>query len=158
MKTLSARSAIRDSRYGIRDLSFLILHSSFLILILFSCSPAKRLERLVSRHPELRHPDTLIVRDTLITPSVRADTTLHLEQLYDTVILEKERLQVKLLRISDTLYVEGNCLPDTIYYEKQIPVERINLVREPLLWRTLKPLFWILAAGVLLMLLIKVAR
>jgi len=155
MKTLSARSAIRDSRYGIRDLSFLILHSSFLILILFSCSPAKRLERLVSRHPELRHPDTLIVRDTLISPAVRADTLLHLEQLYDTVILEKERLQVKLLRLHDTLYVEGNCLPDTIYYEKQIPVEKIKLIKEPF---NLKPVLWLLGALIILIMILSIVK
>jgi len=162
MKTTSARYEIRDTRYGIRDprygirdLSFLILHSSFLILLLFSCSPASRLQRLVSRHPELRLPDTLIVRDTLITPVVTADTTLHIEQLYDTVILEKERLQVKLIRKLDTLYLNGTCLPDTIYYEKQIPVEKIKLIKEPFSFRAVKTILWLLAGIMILVLILR---
>ena len=134
---------------------FLILNSSFLILFLFSCSPAKRLDRLVSRHPELRLPDTLIVRDTLISPAVQADTLLHLEQLNDTVILEKERLQVKLLRKLDTLWVEGTCNPDTIYYEKQIPVEKIKLIKEPFSFRAVKTILWLLAGIMILVLILR---
>jgi len=135
--------------------SFVILNSSFVILSLFSCSPQKRLERLVNRNPELRLPDTLIVRDTLITPIVQADTTLHIEQLYDTVVIEKERLQVKLLRIRDTLYVDGKCNPDTIYYEKQIPVEKIKLIKEPL---NLKPVLWLLGALIILILILSILK
>ena len=130
-----------------------IPHSSFLILLLFSCSPAKRLDRLVSRHPELKQADTITIRDTLISPGIRADTTLHLDQLYDTVVLEKERLQVKLLRMTDTLRVEGTCNPDTIFYEKQIPIEKIKLVTEPFSLKTLKPVLWLLV-GILLLVLI----
>jgi len=128
---------------------------AFLILLLISCSPAKRLEHLVSRHPELRLPDTLIVRDTLISPAVQSDTTLHIEQLYDTVILEKERLRVKLLRIRDTLWVEGTCNPDTIYYEKQIPVEKIKLIKEPF---NLKPVLWLLGALIILIMILYLVK
>ena len=135
--------------------SFVILNSSFVILSLPSCSPQKRLERFLNRHPEFRHPDTLIVRDTLITPIVQADTTLHIEQLYDTVVLEKERLQVKLLRKLDTLYLNGTCLPDTIYYEKQIPVEKIKLIKEPL---NLKPVLWLLGALIILILILSILK
>ena len=130
-----------------------IPHSSFLILLLFSCSPAKRLDRLVSRHPELKQADTITIRDTLISPGIRADTTLHLDQLYDTVVLEKERLQVKLHRTTDTLWVEGTCRPDTLIVEKQIPIEKIELVTEPFSLKTLKPVLWLLA-GILLLVLI----
>ena len=130
-----------------------IPHSSFLILLLFSCSPQSRLDRLVSRHPELKQADTITIRDTLISPGIRADTTLHLDQLYDTVVLEKERLQVKLHRTTDTLWVEGTCRPDTLIVEKQIPIEKIELVTEPFSLKTLKPVLWLLA-GILLLVLI----
>ncbi|MBE0647549.1 MAG: hypothetical protein IH596_07190 [Bacteroidales bacterium] len=147
--------AVRYSQLGMRIKKFLILNSSFLILLLFSCSPQSRLQHLISRHPELRLPDTLIVRDTLITPGIQADTTLHIEQLSDTVILEKERLQVRLLRKTDTLWVEGTCNPDTIYYEKQIPVEKIQLVKEPL---NLKPVLWLLGALIILIMILSIVK
>jgi len=145
---------IRNSSFLIRN-SFLIPPSSFLILLLFSCSPQSRLQRLVSRHPELRLPDTLIVRDTLISPSVQADTLLHIEQLYDTAILEKERLQVKLIRKLDTLYLNGTCLPDTIIVEKKIPVEKIKLIKEPF---NLKPVLWLLGALIILIMILSIVK
>jgi len=149
------KKQVGSGQLAVGSKKFLILNSSFLILFLFSCSPAKRLDRLVSRHPELRLPDTLIVRDTLISPAVQADTLLHLEQLNDTVILEKERLQVKLLRKLDTLWVEGTCNPDTIYYEKQIPVEKIKLVKEPF---NLKPVLWLLGALIILIMILSIVK
>ena len=147
------RTPLRSGSSFVICHSFLIPPSSFLILFLFSCSPAKRLDRLVSRHPELKQADTITIRDTLISPGIRADTTLHLDQLYDTVVLEKERLQVKLHRTTDTLWVEGTCRPDTLIVEKQIPIEKIELVTEPFSLKTLKPVLWLLA-GILLLVLI----
>ena len=108
--------------------SFLLPPSLFLI-VLVSCSPAKRLERLVMHHPELMMVDTMIIRDTVEVPGVKADTALHIDSLLQPVILEKERLKVTFLRQHDTLFVEGECTPDTIILERKIPIETIRLVK-----------------------------
>jgi len=42
---------------------------------LLSCSPQKRLNRLVKKHPHLIQNDTVIVHDTLIIPTIQIDTT-----------------------------------------------------------------------------------
>jgi hypothetical protein len=34
-------------------------------LLLSSCSPQRRLSRLLALHPELKTPDTLVIRDTI---------------------------------------------------------------------------------------------
>ncbi len=131
---------------------------SFLILLLISCSPQKRLEHLVNRHPELRLPDTLLVRDTIITPLVTADSTFHIEKLYDTVVIEKERLHVSLLRIHDTLYLQGKCNPDTIYTEKRIPVEKIKLVKESQFLKSMKTLLWLLITLIILIIILTIVK
>ena len=146
---------IRNSSFFIRN-SLLLPSSSFLILILFSCSPAKRLERFLIRHPEFRYPDILILRDTITTPRVEADSIIHIERLYDTVVIEKEQLEVSLLRIRDTLYINGKCNPDTIYTETRIPVEKIKLIKEPLNLKAFKPVLWLLAGLMLLLLMLKI--
>jgi len=113
---------------------------------------------MLIRHPEIRDLDTILVRDTLISQSVEADTTLHIEQLYDTVTIEKERLTVSLLRIRDTLYVNGKCNPDTIYTEKRIPVEKIKLVKEPFNLKILRPAIWLLITLIILILILSIVK
>ncbi len=101
----------------------------FLLLMLSSCSPQRRLERLVAHHPELRMADTLLVRDTIITLPVVADTALSIMRLTDTVTISRDRLEIKLVRINDTIHIKGKCKTDTIVRELRIPVEKIKLVK-----------------------------
>ena len=138
--------------------SFLLPYSSFLILLLISCSPAKRLERFLIRHPEFRYPDTLILRDTITTSPVEADSSIHIERLYDTVVIEKEQLEVSLLRIRDTLYINGKCNPDTIYTEKRIPVEKIKLIKEPFTLKSIRPVLWLLITLIILILILTIIK
>ena len=154
--SISRRAAQSAKLHQVRRTS-IIRHpaSGILFLLLISCSPQSRLHRLISHHPELRYPDTLILLDTITTLPVEADSTFHIERLFDTVILEKERLQIKLLRLFDTLYVEGKCNPDTIYTEKRIPVEKIKLVKEPL---NLKPVLWLLGAIIILIMILSIVK
>lgn len=146
----ASRIAIRVSRIAYR-FSFLIPPFLFLI-ILPSCSPSKRLDRLIERHPGLVIPDTLVIRDTISISRVRADTTLHIDSLYEPVVMEKERLEVTILRQHDTLFVQGTCEADTIILEKQILVEKIKLVKSNYLEKLLKNLSWLLGIFIFLIL------
>jgi len=101
----------------------------FLLLMLASCSPQRRLERLVEHHPELRIADTLLIRDTIITLPVVADTALSIMRLTDTVTISRDRLEIKLVRLNDTIHIKGKCKADTIVRELRIPVEKIKLVK-----------------------------
>jgi len=112
-------------------------------LIILSCSPQRRLNRLVALHPELKTSDTLLLRDTVILPLVQSDTFFHIDSLFDTVIIEKDRLQMSLLRLHDTLYLQGKCDPDTIIVEKKIPVERITSVKSSRIDKIIALLPWL---------------
>lgn len=95
-----------------------------LIFVGSSCDVSKRAirkhERIVKRFPEVHQQDTIIVRDTLrvMVPEVKTDTIVHVDQLYDTIEVEKERLKIRVYRVLDSVFIEGKC--DTIEVEKII--------------------------------------
>lgn len=110
-----------------------------------SCTPQRRLERLLKKHPELTNVDTVVIRDTIrITiPKVRIDTVVNIEELWDTVYLEKDQLTVKVWRDRyNKVYIQGQC--DTVFIEKiidrRVPVK---IYEKTPIWK--KVLYWTLA-------------
>ena len=123
------------------------------LLLCLGCSPQRRLVRLLEHHPELTVADTVRFRDTVTIPSVQADTFINLTNMTDTVVVEKERLSVKLFRHRDTLYLKSECKADTIFRDRMIAVEKIKMIKpdtaEKLRWKLLPWL--VLGASVLLL-------
>lgn len=89
-----------------------------IIFITASCSPIKRHQRLVDKYPFVHTQDTVIIHDTmtLLVPKIEHDTIFNLTELHDTVYIEKERLKIKMYRVQDSIFVQGEC--DSIYVEK----------------------------------------
>ena len=100
----------------------------YLILILFlaSCTPQKRLDRLIRKHPELVRVDSVKIVDTVITRSVSIDT-MQVMNTYDTFIVNRDRLTVQVIRHQDSIYVYGNCAGDTVVLERKVPVRIIEV-------------------------------
>ena len=96
---------------------FLILS---LLLILCSCTPQRRFERLITRHPELLTTQYIVVRDTIriTVPEVQVDTIIDKQTLVDTIYLKKEQLKVKVWMKGEKIYIQGKC--DTVYIDKVI--------------------------------------
>lgn len=94
-----------------------------------SCSPAKRFNRLITKHPELLVQDTLLIRDTitLYVPEVHTDTVVTLKELTDTITLTKERVTVKAWYIpkEKKVYIQGKCDPVYItkIVERKVPIK-----------------------------------
>lgn len=106
-----------------------------IILLLASCTPQKRLARLVKKNPELARVDTVTVTDTfiVITPRTQIDTFYSIKQLIDTVVVKKENLTVKTYLKNDTIYLDATC--DTLIIEKirtvNVPIKTIEVKKEP---------------------------
>lgn len=99
-----------------------------LSLIIISCSPQRRFDRLIKKNPWLLTKDTLFIKDTIRDtiriniPEVRVDTVVEYIDLFDTIYLEKEQLKVKVwMDRYNKVYIQGKC--DTIYIIK--PYEKI---------------------------------
>lgn len=107
----------------------------FLIALLFSCSPQKRLNRLIKKHPELVKTDTILVRDTIrdtinvTTDLTRVDTIFSFSQVFDTITITKDNLTVRYYHdtVYDKVYISGEC--DTIWVE--VPYEKIVEYKVP---------------------------
>ena len=103
-----------------------------IILILASCTPQKRLNRLVKKHPELIKVDTLSVHDTIHTETIKADTvfkdTTFLRLLRDTITVVNDRLRINTYHYRDSIFIEGECIGDTIIREIRVPYKYIQPV------------------------------
>jgi len=115
-----------------------ILTYMTIVVVMFSCSPQKKLQRLVKKHPELMQKDTMIVevRDTIYIESTSFDT---ITQLFgsDTIItIDNSTLTLKYFydTITKNIYHDVLIKNDTIYYETQIPVEVERVVIQELTW------------------------
>lgn len=106
-----------------------------LLAFLFSCSPQKRLNRLIKKHPELVKVDTIVVRDTIrdtinvTTELVKIDTIFSLKEIHDTITITKDNLTIRYYHdtIHDNVYISGEC--DTIWIE--VPFEKIVEYKVP---------------------------
>jgi hypothetical protein len=91
-----------------------------IILLLASCSPKARFTRLIEKHPELITTDSITIHDTVrvVVPEVKVDTVVKVNDLLDTIYIEKEQLKVKVWMKGDDVFIEGKC--DTVYIDKII--------------------------------------
>ena len=108
----------------------ILLTLSFLLL---SCSPQRKLHRLLKKYPELLQTDTIKINDSIFIPEIRVDTIFHYSTLKDTVIITKEKLKIKILEVNDTIYLDAEVKADTVVLVKEIPVEKLVYV-EPVKW------------------------
>jgi hypothetical protein len=130
-----------------------------LLFLVIACTPQRRFDRLVRKYPYLLTSDTLVVRDTIrdtirITiPEVKVDTVVSIKELYDTIILTKDRIKVKVWRVKDKVYISGKC--DTVYIEK--PIENVVYRKIPVKYYQKTPWYKVLLnniIGILLTLLV----
>lgn len=91
-----------------------------LLMLLISCSPKDRFTRLIEKHPELLTVDSVTIHDTVrvVVPEVKVDTVVKVNDLLDTIYIEKEQLKVKVWMKGDDVFIEGKC--DTVYIDKII--------------------------------------
>lgn len=89
-----------------------------LLLLLGGCSGQQRLNRVLKKNPDLIKSDTVVTHDTLTTVIAEADTMLltHEYHYSDTLVLQKEKLTVKVVNNyhDSTIYIQGECAPDTL--------------------------------------------
>ena len=135
----------------IRYLIKLILISS----LLFSCSPQKRLNRIIKNHPELLAKDTIKIIDTVIVENYNYDTTTIIKTHDTTTIINNERVILRYFydTLRQEIYHEVECIGDTIIKETFIPIEKI-VYKELTWWQkygTLIIIIFLLLTGLLLL-------
>jgi hypothetical protein len=110
-------------------------HAILILLaaMVVGCSPAKRLQRLLDKHPELADTTTVTLIDTVIVPG---DTVLQTVVLHstDTVTIASERQTIRVVRVPtgspcDTAAFRAEILgavkPDTVVVTNTVEVPRL---------------------------------
>lgn len=121
---------------------------ALLLLLIFGCSPQKKLNRLIKRHPELLQTDTISFSDTIIRRGIIVREEIPIK--FDTFLIEKENLRIILRNVHDTIYVEAEVKEDTAVVEHKIPYNPV-VVKELTFWEKNGTFIWI---GVFLLLII----
>ena len=107
-----------------------------LVLIVFSCTPQKRLHRLINKHPGLMQLDTIVIRDTIVIEDYTHDTTTILQFHDSTTVVNNEKVILKYFydTLTREIHHEYTCLGDTIIQEKIVPYEKI-VIQELTWWQ-----------------------
>ena len=132
------------------------LKNSILILLLVSCSPQKRLNRLITKNPNLIQLDTLIVKDTIVIESFNYDTVTTFKYSDTTIIVNTEKVLARYYydTLRQEIWHEIECKEDTIFYEKLVPVEKV-IYKELSFWEKYQTLIYILLALFVLLVIYK---
>lgn len=126
------------------------------VIILFSCSPQKRLNRLVKKHPSLVQLDTIKIIDTVITPTIQHDTTTVFKVSTHDTVINNEKVFLKYFydTLTREIHHEYICFGDTIIQEKIIPIEKI-VYKEINWWEKYQSLIYIFLIGFVLLVIYK---
>ena len=127
-----------------------------LVFLLISCSPQKRLNRLITKYPSLVELDTILVRDTVVVENYNYDTTTLIRTHDTTVVINNERVVLKYFydTLRETIYHDVECIGDTVYTEKLVTVEKA-VFRELSWWDKYKEFIYI---GLVLLMVLLVLK
>ena len=115
-----------------------------IISSLMSCSAQWHLKRAMKKDPMILEKDTLVVTDTVVVPPVvTTDTVITKRQ--DTIVVEKERLKVKVIRNVDTLIIDAKCDSDTIVKQIEVPFEKFVYVEQKTFFQKIQGLVFYFA-------------
>ena len=109
-----------------------------ILIFICSCSPQKKLQRLINKHPELLTQDTLnlIIHDTVIVEKYNYDTITQLSYHDSTIVVNNEKVYLKYFydTLRKEIYHEVICYGDTVYFTKEVQVVVEKVVIEELTW------------------------
>ena len=109
-----------------------------LSVLFVGCSPQKKLQRLIKKHPELVEVtfDTIKFRDTIYIQNYIHDTINKISFSDTTIIVNNEKTFARYYydTLRETIYHEIECKGDTVYYYKEIPYKVEKVVFKELSW------------------------
>jgi len=125
-------------------------------LLFICCSPQERLNRLITKHPELSQKDTIIVRDTVVVENYNYDTTTIIKLHDTTTVINNERVVLKYYydTLREIIHHDVECLGDTVYIETLVPVEKA-VFRELSWWEKYKEFIYIGLVLILVLMILK---
>jgi hypothetical protein len=95
-----------------------------LFIFLLACSPAKRIEKICRKNPDVCKQTTItkVVKDSLIIPQITVDTLFVFDQSTDTMYVTKENILIKYKYnpVTKKVYLSGTRLEQKHIFEHKI--------------------------------------
>ena len=130
----------------------------FILVSLFfiGCSPQKKLNRLISKHPELLQRDTLVVRDTIVIHDYTVDTITSFKFHDSVTVIDNSKVILKYFydTITREIHHEVECLGKEIITETLVPYDKI-VIQELSWWQKYGSIVLILSFLLLFLILVK---
>lgn len=105
------------------------------VFMLSSCSATWHLNRAVKKDPSLLKTQVIKITDTLVTPPIILRDTVSFFKT-DTVTVQKDKLVIKINRISDSEFSIGaEVKADTIVRFIEVPIETVVYKEKTMLER-----------------------
>jgi|11BtaG_2_1085332.scaffolds.fasta_scaffold03673_8 hypothetical protein len=95
-----------------------------LCVILTSCGANFHLKRAIAKDPTILQKQVVRV-DTVLTTKERILRDTIVSNKYDTINTIKDNVSLRIIRINDTIIVDAVCPQDTIFFTKEIKVDKI---------------------------------
>jgi hypothetical protein len=84
------------------------------VFMLSSCSSGWHIRQAIKKDPVILLSRSFVLKDTVYSKEiVIRDSFLTAE--VDTIFLERDRYWTKVVRVRDSIYVDGGCKSDTVY-------------------------------------------
>ena len=125
-----------------------------LLSSLMSCSAQWHLKKAVQKDPLILERDTLVVTNTVVTPPVAITDTVTLKQ-HDTIVIQKDRLKVQLVKVNDTITINAECASDTIVRTIEVPYEKVVYVKQKTLLEKIQGLAFYFALVLLALAIVR---
>jgi len=91
---------------------------------LTSCGANFHLRRAIAKDPTILQKQVVRV-DTVLTTKERILRDTIVSNKYDTINTIKNNVSLKIVRINDTIIVDAVCPQDTIFFTKEVSVDKI---------------------------------
>lgn len=122
---------------------FDIIVGIFLLLVLISCSPEKRIARILKNHPNLIKSDTVYKTDTIIK-KLRSIDTSFITKPIDTITITKDRIKLRIIRNYDKITVHDTVFPDTTLHKYAQVVNSVSVKQAQGFWQTVKQYLFVI--------------
>jgi len=114
-----------------RTLAYLVVTS---IILIGSCSPQARMNRIISNHPELQLNDSVYVKTRLLVPARSAVMSMPMERINnlkngDTISTTTNNITLVIGRVDDSVSFKIRIPASIVEKDTMIPIERINVTR-----------------------------
>ena len=98
-----------------------------LSIIAGSCSPQKRINRIVKNHPHLVQKDTVHIHDTIVVEAYKYDTITKFLTNTKVEVINNERVRLQYFydTVTNEIHHEVECHEQRIVYERSFIVDKV---------------------------------